>query len=87
MTAARDEKSSDTAVDTSKLHQVASREPPNTPYHDGSELVTIRQLIELLESAVEAQGRSSSRQVVHAVCEHEKHGNSTSMLQSFSKLV
>ncbi|KAI7977483.1 hypothetical protein EIK77_000316 [Talaromyces pinophilus] len=69
---ARDEKSSDTADDISKLQLVATRTPPNTPCHDGSEPVTIGQLIELLESAVEAQGRWSSRQV-----ENEKHGNST----------
>ncbi|KAI7970984.1 hypothetical protein EIK77_005252 [Talaromyces pinophilus] len=67
---ARDEKSSDT--DTSKLQLVATRTPPNTPCHDGSEPVTTRQLIELLESAVEAQGRWSSRQV-----ENEKYGSST----------
>jgi hypothetical protein len=63
MMATRDEKSSDTAVDTSNLQRVATRTPPNAPCHNGSEPVTIRQLIELSESAVEAQGRSSSRQV------------------------
>jgi hypothetical protein len=75
MTTTSDEKSSDTAVNTSKLQMEATRTPPNTPCHNGSEPVTIRQLIELFESAEEAQGRSSSRQV-----EHEKHGNSTGIL-------
>jgi hypothetical protein len=51
MTATPDEKSSDIAANTSKLQLVTMRTPPNTPCHNGSELVTIRQLIELLESA------------------------------------
>ena len=77
VTTTPDEKSSDTAVNTSKLQVVTTRTPPNTACHNGSEPLTIRQLIELLEAAV-AQGRS--RQVVPAVCEHEKHRNSTGML-------
>ncbi|KAI7970336.1 hypothetical protein EIK77_002433 [Talaromyces pinophilus] len=58
---ARDEKSSDTADDASKLQLVATRTPPNTPCHDDSEPVTIGQLIELFESAVEAQGGAHVR--------------------------
>ncbi|EED11527.1 conserved hypothetical protein [Talaromyces stipitatus ATCC 10500] len=77
---ARDGESSDTAVDTSKLSLVATRTPPNTPRYDGSEPVTIRQLIELLEAAVEAKRMSSSHQTGLADCEHEKHSDSRECL-------
>lgn len=42
MTATPDEKSSDTAVNTSNLQLVTTRAAPNTPCHNDSEPVTIR---------------------------------------------
>lgn len=80
MTTDQDEKSSDTTVDNSKLHLIANGTLPDTPHHNGAEPVTIHQLIELVEAAVEAKGRSSVDQTDPADCKREEHGNLTSML-------
>lgn len=72
MAVTRDGKPSGTAVDAPKPQLAVTRTPPNTPCQYGSEPVTVCQLIELLEFAVEAQGRPSSSRV-----EHEEHGDST----------